>query len=218
MRGKANKTPFETDSVGITPACAGKRVHHESVRGARQDHPRVCGEKGSSLHTTSVSPGSPPRVRGKEKKGFGGFVNTRITPACAGKSRSRKSKGIISKDHPRVCGEKVKTQSDFCGMVGSPPRVRGKVENRIYLTDPLGITPACAGKSEVGEQSGQTTPDHPRVCGEKSHCSISSLSVTGSPPRVRGKGVPSTTPRTPPRITPACAGKRPYIKRIYSCV
>ena len=135
--------------IGSPPRVRGKAPMSRVKDVYEEDHPRVCGEKGSSLHTTSVSPGSPPRVRGKEKKGFGGFVNTRITPACAGKSRSRKSKGIISKDHPRVCGEKRITLAPGVRFPGSPPRVRGKARFCFPCSNTTRITPACAGKREI---------------------------------------------------------------------
>ena len=52
-------------------------------------------------------------------------------------------------------------------MVGSPPRVRGKVLYDMVATGLLGITPACAGKSSVRAVNSRLLWDHPRVCGEK---------------------------------------------------
>ena len=52
-----------------------------------QDHPRVCGENFQNLLTNLFDTGSPPRVRGKHI-GLGQLgAGTRITPACAGKTR-----------------------------------------------------------------------------------------------------------------------------------
>ena len=51
--------------------------------------------------------------------------------------------------------------------MGSPPRVRGKVDanqDGKYLTR---ITPACAGKRQVFLTARILVEDHPRVCGEK---------------------------------------------------
>ena len=45
VRGKANGTKFEVFRVGITPACAGKRLMSSNSPTAQRDHPRVCGEK-----------------------------------------------------------------------------------------------------------------------------------------------------------------------------
>ena len=50
----------------ITPAYAGKRLAQKQPFGTSEDHPRVCGEKRASVLKRLKSPGSPPRMRGKE--------------------------------------------------------------------------------------------------------------------------------------------------------
>ena len=92
--------------------------------------------------------------------------------------------------------------------MGSPPRVRGKDAVLFYMADPVGITPACAGKSRFQSRPRPVAGDHPRVCGEKAVSVFIRLLHTGSPPRVRGKVVPVVAPVVVPGITPACAGKR----------
>ena len=52
----------------------------------------------------------------------------------------------VSRDHPRVCGEKDFASAVMPSIPGSPPRVRGKVSMTSVLQMPGGITPACAGK------------------------------------------------------------------------
>ena len=47
------------------------------------------------------------------------------------------------------------------------------------------------------------------MCGEKNSIFCPVFSVTGSPPRVRGKAPRPSPSRPSRRITPACAGKRP---------
>ena len=86
VRGKADVRRRGAYTSRITPACAGKSCRAVVRCCPASDHPRVCGEKARCRMVSRDITGSPPRVRGKEKKGFGGFVNTRITPACAGKS------------------------------------------------------------------------------------------------------------------------------------
>ena len=51
--------------------------------------------------------GSPPRVRGKLKKGAEELVEERITPACAGKTNELVERAETIGDHPRVCGENL---------------------------------------------------------------------------------------------------------------
>ena len=51
----------------------------------------------------------------------------RITPAYAGKRLLEALETIRNQDHPRVCGEKSSTEKRLVRLMGSPPRMRGKV-------------------------------------------------------------------------------------------
>ena len=44
VRGKHMLKVTRSESVGITPACAGKTRHLTHISTATQDHPRMCGE------------------------------------------------------------------------------------------------------------------------------------------------------------------------------
>ena len=146
VRGKGADLGREQRHEGITPACAGKSHAPRDPSGADRDHPRVCGEKDGINKNGVRFQGSPPRVRGKVSQYAACGVSVRITPACAGKRRKRLLPLGKRKDHPRVCGEKERLEAAHLPVVGSPPRVRGKVANNIEIIGPLGITPACAGK------------------------------------------------------------------------
>ena len=108
-----------------------------------------------------------------------------------------------------MCGEKDPVFPGLLLHLGSPPRVRGKEFWGCCCAGCHRITPACAGKS--CNLSGVLCQfrDHPRVCGEKNSIFCPVFSVTGSPPRVRGKAPRPSPSRPSRRITPACAGKRP---------
>ena len=54
----------------------------------------------------------------------------RITPAYAGKSFTFRTDKRSSWDHPRVCGEKKNYLRYTAYIMGSPPRMRGKVFQR----------------------------------------------------------------------------------------
>ena len=75
-----------------------------------------------------------------------------ITPAYAGKSFELKANSIFCQDHPRLCGEKYGTPRMSKVDAGSPPPMRGKVEEIIMRKIDVRITPAYAGKSQL--QSG----------------------------------------------------------------
>ena len=152
-----------------------------------EDHPRVCGEKLRARDKISAPWGSPPRMRGKATGCALSCLFSRITPAYAGKRLYIAHCRLWCLDHPRVCGEKCFFKA-FCGMVlGSPPRMRGKVR---AMACPLSFP-----------------EDHPRVCGEKRIAGSDELALEGSPPRMRGKVGVKAGSQVSNGITPAYAGK-----------
>ena len=70
-----------------------------------------------------------------------------ITPAYAGKSTWKCMPFVTLQDHPRLCGEKSYETSRFLRQIGSPPPMRGKVQEKLSQKKKYGITPAYAGKS-----------------------------------------------------------------------
>ena len=128
VRGKGTGALKDRRHVRITPAYAGKSALRQRLPVAGEDHPRVCGEKRSSVLTSPSCTGSPPHVRGKVKEFACRASDTRITPACAGKSDIAPVSPI--------------------GVSGSPPHMRGK-EEYLQETESIDrITPAHAGKSD----------------------------------------------------------------------
>lgn len=119
MRGKGRRHLGPQLLHGITPAYAGKRLAGVVKCHSSQDHPRMCGEKGT---TDILKPGgleSPPHVRGKVfdietlAKTYG------ITPACAGKrlkrSRSTVPPVAIVPLFPSVCNKPVVSDGSPAG-------------------------------------------------------------------------------------------------------
>ena len=187
MRGKADLCIGSERQTGITPAYAGKRERTGRLRRQAKDHPRVCGEKVSSTSPMKCLKGSPPRMRGKVWDILQPLADWGITPAYAGKRLLEALEKIRNQDHPRVCGEKQVKAAPLTGAAGSPPRMRGKVEQKSTLFAKNGITPAYAGKSEVSKYASKPAEDHPRVCGEKPPVRRAAAGRAGSPPRMRGK-------------------------------
>ena len=149
VRGKHMPPDFRPSCIRITPACAGKT--NKKNPGFRQnpDHPRVCGENDRERILCEPHIGSPPRVRGKHNCRDLLFLRPRITPACAGKTLAAHHIDCIHPDHPRVCGENLKSCKVPFVVHGSPPRVRGKLQFLSECHVLLRITPACAGKTSV---------------------------------------------------------------------
>ena len=128
MCGKNKCIMFSWDSyTRITPACAGKAYERLQSPQSDQDHPRVCGKNFLRALFRSSRPGSPPHVREKLISSNSSSRNTRITPACAGKTQTETSLPCLIRDHPRVCGKNYcLLRLHYC-FTGSPPRVREKL-------------------------------------------------------------------------------------------
>ena len=126
MRGKGRRNGRAFPGNGITPAYAGKSGHAINPNVCGQDHPRVCGEKFTTLHGENDFWGSPPRMRGKACGLFQLVESPGITPAYAGKREGPKNAQSKVGDHPRVCGEKEICRKTQNIVPGSPPRMRGK--------------------------------------------------------------------------------------------
>ena len=107
----------------------------------------MCGENVGIVYIDEGARGSPPRVRGKPvaRKIFARSGG--ITPACAGKTCGAGADAWHPEDHPRVCGENQLIDSTISVPAGSPPRVRGKHDKVRGRASHVGITPACAGKT-----------------------------------------------------------------------
>ena len=84
-------------------------------------------------------------------------------------------------------GEKAISFASPKMVIGSPPHARGKVTNPNAAFIPVGITPACAGKSKNCLSEDDIAEDHPRMRGEKSQSRRLWRSLPGSPPHARGK-------------------------------
>ena len=148
-------------------------------------------------------------MRGKAGHTGGCCRRNRITPAYAGKSWTTSARSSTSRDHPRLCGEKLDDLGTEFHKQGSPPPMRGKVVVAVFLLYSAGITPAYAGKSIRNFQIAVLIRDHPRLCGEKVHSRPCPGSARGSPPPMRGKDPAEHRHGRKGGITPAYAGKRP---------
>ncbi len=66
MRGKVAHRPTAKNSLGITPAYAGKSDQRTRNSMRSRDHPRLCGEKWRWRLKRTRRIGSPPPMRGKD--------------------------------------------------------------------------------------------------------------------------------------------------------
>ena len=187
MRGKERGVAGCAEDLRITPAYAGKSLlaHGQSRRCG--DHPRVCREKYPGSTDPKDRWGSPPRMQGKAHQRLRPRLDTRITPACAGKEPEAAPTSARGGITPAYAGKRIWASSAKT-FLRNHPRVCGEKPVVIAVwTAPQGITPACAGKSQLPKGARYDPKDHPRVCGEKLRTDAPFVAGQGSPPRVRGK-------------------------------
>ena len=124
VRGKACRMWKLPWVLGITPACAGKRISVKPRPACSQDHPRMCGEKGKKIKPGPDGHGSPPHVRGKVSALWLFFACSGITPACAGKrlkrSRSTVPHAAIVPLFPSVCNKPAGSDGSPAGHDAPP--------------------------------------------------------------------------------------------------
>ena len=187
MRGKLAVDAAPARNSRITPADAGKTPYITYEVATDRDHPRGCGENHSHEKCSRQWAGSPPRMRGKHRKGRNVVCFAGITPADAGKTIQCGTSRIGNWDHPRGCGENCYATELDEDKLGSPPRMRGKLRSKSKGRMTHGITPADAGKTRVRMPKKLPSKDHPRGCGENQHGGFLHGQKYGSPPRMRGK-------------------------------
>ena len=148
-RGTGRSNYFLWPQGGITPACAGNRLHWRSVAARKWDHPRLRGEQNGYTYNAGNSPGSPPLARGTANPAAPLSSRGRITPACAGNRYHPFTAEQKEKDHPRLRGEQYSLPQVPHLRMGSPPLARGTDPLAPHRPRKCGITPACAGNSNT---------------------------------------------------------------------
>ena len=165
VRGKPSSGNFISINLRIIPARAGQTRSTCSRRTVRPDHPRACGANQVEVAPFEPVSGSSPRVRGKLVGSRSTVSSPRIIPARAGQTRRWARCRYNRSDHPRACGANALIQDRGCGVVGSSPRVRGKLAVQRVADDAGRIIPARAGQTQRCFKTSKHGSDHPRACG-----------------------------------------------------
>ena len=147
MRG-ALADEIDAELLGrIIPAYAGSTARRRSRASSARDHPRVCGEHGSTRRRWRRRAGSSPRMRGAPRPEAVFHSPVGIIPAYAGSTVPCVHGRVVGGDHPRVCGEHGFLLESRSKMLGSSPRMRGALPVGIDIDVSHGIIPAYAGST-----------------------------------------------------------------------
>ena len=134
---------------GSPPACAGSTVNEAHLWQIFEDHPRLRGEYCKEWSARCRRSGSPPLARGVQPDRTGSRCHFRITPACAGSTDDSGLSLCSPQDHPRLRGEYYTCGTSSMTSPGSPPLARGVPSQEPRSRDQEGITPACAGSTQL---------------------------------------------------------------------
>ena len=125
LRGTRGVAMLAGAAYGIIPALAGNTRFHSTQCCVTRDHPRACGEHILGRSTRPIVLGSSPRLRGTLCQFFSVWACRGIIPALAGNTSASASSLLMSRDHPRACGEHVASTWLSRSILGSSPRLRG---------------------------------------------------------------------------------------------
>ena len=134
-------------------------------------------------------------------------LDSRFSPACAGRGRRRRRSPWRGPVQPRVCGERRAKRAAKLYAVGSAPRVRGEARRFAREQTLTRFSPACAGRGRRVSRCAWTRSVQPRVCGERERDQREDYRAAGSAPRVRGEGPIQAAALAGLRFSPACAGR-----------
>ena len=191
----------------IIPAHAGQTGNANMPHGKPTDHPRACGANYGRTGISGYDYGSSPRMRGKPRRRGRHALRGRIIPAHAGQTSSTYTESSWITDHPRACGANPQIFTDKEYMIGSSPRMRGKLRPVTARPSRIRIIPAHAGQTVSAVAQHNTLPDHPRACGANDHKRATHVCSSGSSPRMRGKRAGGKHDGRRVRIIPAHAGQ-----------
>ena len=151
-----------------------------------KNYPRRCGEHVRNILGNVTTKGSSPRVRGtypsRSRPGF----HAGLIPAGAGNMQRVTQQQLITRGHPRGCGEHYQPAGVVHADEGSSPRVRGTWVFPTRRRRAWGLIPAGAGNIVVMASSCACVGAHPRGCGEHVASSSAGQYISGSSPQVRG--------------------------------
>ena len=205
-RGDGGGLVLWARNPAVHPRARGDGVPSTSQVSAPAVHPRARGDGSLLAALSPTKPGSPPRTRGRRRRGRQRRREGRFTPAHAGTARTPHPRRRGEPVHPRARGDGRPAVLAALDTDGSPPRTRGRRRHRRRAAQQRRFTPAHAGTATPSPTVKPPTAVHPRARGDGRRVMASCFVKSGSPPRTRGR------PHTPSpklglrRFTPAHAG------------
>ena len=190
----------------IIPARAGFTLDRRRRRPRHRDHPRSRGVYPRPGPRRPPPPGSSPLARGLRWTPLRRSSSTRIIPARAGFTRTRRRSRRSGPDHPRSRGVYLPHHIETYPTNGSSPLARGLLHIALHWFPQPGIIPARAGFTPGHRTAPAPRGDHPRSRGVYRAWTAYAEGDEGSSPLARGLPIPAALPGVEAGIIPARAG------------
>ena len=150
--------------------------------------------------------GSSPHTRGTLFRRSRHILNRRFIPAYAGNAAATPRPRPARAVHPRIRGERPPGKTVYSFSIGSSPHTRGTPPGLQSSHPVWRFIPAYAGNASVVGPGCTPEPVHPRIRGERSRASRSSITRRGSSPHTRGTLPRAGSQVLRQRFIPAYAG------------
>ena len=177
-------------------------------------HPHGCGEHEWKGNRRFPPSGSSPRVWGTYDRATDGAEDARFIPTGVGNIISRTAQSSTSPVHPHGCGEHLTVSAVAPSSGGSSPRVWGTSCTFCCVVLLMRFIPTGVGNMYSLRDSDRSASVHPHGCGEHPCFRSSSVSASGSSPRVWGtcarKPANESKSRFIPRVWGTCFVKRSH--------
>ena len=138
-------------------------------------HPRIRGERQTSMKMKSFNRGSSPHTRGTPHPGDIHQQRIRFIPAYAGNAMTRMFLWDTTAVHPRIRGERPYTAHASERSAGSSPHTRGTPGPLEFTRPAARFIPAYAGNAYQRDLKLVPTMVHPRIRGERLPASMPAL-------------------------------------------
>ena len=171
---------------GSIPARAGEPGAKRGSTAPFSVYPRACGGTWSQARIHRSILGLSPRVRGNHYDGKLIKLSMRSIPARAGEPPCQTNRQCLRWVYPRACGGTGAVRTANAAQTGLSPRVRGNQGFTPTQTRMQRSIPARAGEPGLRPSSNTRGTVYPRACGGTRAGRITSRSIFGLSPRVRG--------------------------------
>ena len=170
------------------------------------DRPRWRGVYTKPLALPRSSSGSSPLARGLRPLPPARRLQPGIIPAPAGFTPQPSHPWSSAPDHPRTRGVYARASCATSPFSGSSPLARGLRDGVVGIVLSIGIIPARAGFTIVGQVWQPRAADHPRSRGVYAPGTRNAPAAGGSSPLARGLRQPGDETQPEEGIIPARAG------------